>query len=75
MRHQAKRSERSEIRADARSDPALQEIILERARRAPALQAKGACWYCDEPVDNVRRFCSLACRDDYFEEENELEQK
>jgi hypothetical protein len=67
MRSQTKRPEH-------RADPALQEIILERARRAPVLQAKGACWYCDEPVDNVRRFCSLACRDDYFEEENEPEQ-
>jgi hypothetical protein len=42
---------------------------LENARRAPLLQAKGSCWYCDRPVDNVRRFCSIACRDDYFEEE------
>ncbi len=66
MRHQIKRTE-------TRSDPALQEIILNRARRAPSLQAKGTCWYCDEPVDNVRRFCSLDCRDDYFEEENEME--
>lgn len=41
----------------------------EGTRRAPTLQAKGSCWYCDRPVDNVRRFCSITCRDDYFEEE------
>ncbi len=34
-----------------------------------ALQPKGSCWYCDAPVDNVRRFCSPACRNDYVEEE------
>jgi hypothetical protein len=39
--------------------------------RSASLQAKGSCWYCDKPVDNVRRFCSHACRDDYFEEESE----
>lgn len=34
-----------------------------------ALQPKGSCWYCDSPVDNVRRFCSPACRNDFMEEE------
>ena len=39
------------------------------AQRMAALPPKGTCWYCDQRVDNVRRFCSTACRDDYFEEE------
>lgn len=43
-----------------------------RVCRSASLQPKGSCWYCDKPVDNVRRFCSLSCRDDYFEEENEM---
>jgi hypothetical protein len=43
-----------------------------RVSRSASLQAKGSCWYCDKPVDNVRRFCSLSCRDDYFEEEHEM---
>ncbi len=43
-----------------------------RVCRSASLQAKGSCWYCDKPVDNVRRFCSLSCRDDYFEEESEM---
>lgn len=34
-----------------------------------ALQPKGSCWYCDTAVDNVRRFCSPACRNDFLEEE------
>ena len=37
-----------------------------------ALQPKGSCWYCDQPVDSVRRFCSSGCRDDYLEEEAEF---
>ena len=37
-----------------------------------ALQPKGSCWYCDQPVDSVRRFCSSKCRDDYLEEEAEF---
>lgn len=34
-----------------------------------SLPAKGSCWYCDQAVDNVRRFCSPSCRSDYLEEE------
>jgi predicted nucleic acid-binding Zn ribbon protein len=36
-----------------------------------ALPTKGSCWYCERPVDNVRQFCSAACRDQYYEEEDE----
>lgn len=36
------------------------------------LQPKGSCWYCDQPVDSIRRFCSSNCRDDYLEEEAEF---
>ncbi|WP_019140486.1 hypothetical protein [Noviherbaspirillum massiliense] len=34
-----------------------------------ALKPKGSCWYCNQPLDNVRRFCSKACADDYRTEE------
>lgn len=34
-----------------------------------ALKPKGACWYCNQPLDNVRRFCSKTCADDYRIEE------
>lgn len=40
--------------------------------RTTDLPAKGSCWYCDKPVDNVRRFCSSSCRNDYREEESEF---
>jgi hypothetical protein len=41
----------------------------------PMLPAKGFCWYCDHAVDNVRRFCSVTCREDYYEEEAEFGSK
>lgn len=34
-----------------------------------ALKPKGACWYCNQPLDNVRRFCGKTCADDYRIEE------
>jgi len=37
-----------------------------RARQA--LPPKGACWYCDKPLDNVRRFCDKECADAFDEE-------
>jgi len=33
------------------------------------LKPKGACWYCNQPLDNIRRFCSKTCADDYRVEE------
>lgn len=36
-----------------------------RLSDATALKPKGACWYCNQPLDNVRRFCSKSCADDY----------
>lgn len=46
------------------------EISAVSARTA--LPPKGFCWYCDQAVDSVRRFCSPSCRHDYYEEEEEF---
>jgi len=32
------------------------------------LPPKGACWYCDKPLDAVRRFCGRNCSVAYAEE-------
>jgi hypothetical protein len=46
----------------------------ERALPAFAsLKPKGACWYCNQPLDNVRRFCSKVCADDYRIEEESFD--
>ena len=31
-------------------------------------QPEGACWYCDKPLDAVRRFCCKSCCVAYAEE-------
>jgi len=41
----------------------------EQANSMASLKPKGACWYCNQPLDNVRRFCSKTCADDYRIEE------
>lgn len=33
-----------------------------------SLQPKGSCWYCDKPLDAVRRFCGKECADSFDEE-------
>jgi hypothetical protein len=38
------------------------------ARTRQSLPPKGACWYCDKPLDNVRRFCDKECADAFDEE-------
>jgi len=62
---------------EAHSDHDLQPHAPAQGRARPAgsllaLQPKGSCWYCDQPVDNIRKFCSSSCRDDYLEEEAEF---
>ncbi|WP_317202100.1 hypothetical protein [Janthinobacterium sp.] len=33
-----------------------------------ALPAKGSCWYCEKPLDSVRRFCGKPCAAAFDEE-------
>ena len=42
------------------------------ARTRQSLPAKGSCWYCEKPLDSVRRFCGKECAD-AFEEEAEFD--
>ncbi len=44
-------------------------VDVPQAKNLAALKPKGACWYCNQPLDNVRRFCNKACADDYRIEE------
>jgi hypothetical protein len=43
--------------------------VGELAKNVTALKPKGACWYCNQPLDNVRRFCNKTCAEDYRTEE------
>ena len=38
------------------------------ARARQSLPPKGACWYCDKPLDSVKRFCGKDCADAFDEE-------
>ncbi|MCG2586611.1 hypothetical protein [Massilia sp. TS11] len=33
-----------------------------------SLPAKGSCWYCEKPLDAVRRFCGKECAAAFDEE-------
>lgn len=37
-------------------------------RPRQSLPPKGSCWYCDKPIDSVRRFCGKECADGFDEE-------
>jgi hypothetical protein len=37
-------------------------------RTRQTLPPKGSCWYCEKPLDNVRRFCDKECADAFDEE-------
>lgn len=56
---------------DECTNPAKQEAHLQQIVRISMadLKPKGACWYCNQPLDNIRRFCSKVCADDYRMEE------
>jgi hypothetical protein len=38
------------------------------ARPRHGLPPKGSCWYCEKPLDNVRRFCGKECADGFDDE-------
>jgi hypothetical protein len=38
------------------------------ARTRQSLPPKGSCWYCEKPLDNVRRFCDKECSAAFDEE-------
>lgn len=33
-----------------------------------SLPPKGSCWYCEKPLDSVKRFCGKGCADAFDEE-------
>jgi hypothetical protein len=43
--------------------------VSDLQRLNASLKPKGSCWYCNHPVDNVRRFCNKTCAQDYLLEE------
>lgn len=47
----------------------VQQGDVMRTRGMAELKPKGACWYCNQPLDNVRRFCNKSCAEDYRTEE------
>ncbi|MGO4382441.1 hypothetical protein [Pseudoduganella sp. RAF53_2] len=38
------------------------------ASKRQSLPPKGSCWYCEKPLDSVRRFCGKECADSFDEE-------
>lgn len=52
----------------ASAGPAPAPVVATALRTRQALPPKGACWYCDKPLDNVRRFCDKECADAFDEE-------
>ena len=50
---------------------AAEPLAAAGARPMPSRQslpAKGSCWYCEKPLDSVRRFCGKPCADSFDEE-------
>lgn len=39
--------------------------VLSQLRKQRGLVPSGLCYHCDEPVDEKRLFCDVACREDY----------
>ncbi|MES2149758.1 MAG: hypothetical protein V4508_08180 [Pseudomonadota bacterium] len=51
---------------EAGAEPAAPPMTPLRARQS--LPPKGSCWYCEKPLDSVRRFCGKDCADAFDEE-------
>ena len=49
------------------TEPVLASVATAMPTRL-SLPAKGSCWYCEKPLDSVRRFCGKSCADSFDEE-------
>jgi hypothetical protein len=49
-------------------DPPADAPPMTSARTRQSLPPKGSCWYCEKPLDSVRRFCGKDCADAFDEE-------
>lgn len=56
--------QRNTVQAQGPGAPVIAKPSYPRASLPP----KGACWYCDKPLDAVRRFCCKGCSEAYAEE-------
>lgn len=54
-----------ENHVDADALPAPSVLPVQPRRSLPP---KGSCWYCEKPLDNVRRFCGKQCADGFDDE-------
>lgn len=52
----------------------MQALVAAPESGRVVLKPKGACWYCNAPLDNVRRFCNKECAEDYRTEEENFRQ-
>ena len=53
----------------AEREERMAELARRYAKREPRLAATGFCLNCEEPLDDDRRFCDAACRDDHAKRE------
>ncbi|MGK5080272.1 hypothetical protein [Janthinobacterium sp. HLX7-2] len=53
---------------ESRGDGGLAGSLPTMPEWIAVLPPKGACWYCDKPLDAVRRFCCKNCGVAYAEE-------
>jgi len=49
-------------------EPPRDAVVSPAAPTRASLPAKGSCWYCEKPLDSVRRFCGKLCAEGFDEE-------
>ena len=48
--------------------PTMMPAMAEVPRPRQTLPPKGSCWYCEKPLDSVKRFCGRDCAASFDEE-------
>ncbi len=56
-----------EVVREVAREPAL-AATASPVRARQSLPPKGSCWYCEKPLDSVKRFCGKSCADSFDEE-------
>ncbi|QBE64047.1 hypothetical protein [Pseudoduganella lutea] len=48
--------------------PTMMPAMAASAQLRRTLPPKGSCWYCEKPLDSVKRFCGKDCASSFDEE-------
>lgn len=49
-----------------------EQNVLQSTQRASIFRANNTCWYCNQPLDSMRRYCDKSCAQAFEEDDSAM---